>query len=93
MDINYSLAGLPKISKEIITKVKNKTLLFYGQMGVGKTTLIKEICKALEVQDSISSPTFSLVNEYQLIVQQYEIMVNNLQMHDLSIYLIDSYDT
>jgi tRNA threonylcarbamoyladenosine biosynthesis protein TsaE len=65
MDINYSLAGLPKISKEIITKVKNKTLLFYGQMGVGKTTLIKEICKALEVQDSISSPTFSLVNEYQ----------------------------
>jgi len=44
---------------------KNKTLLFYGEMGVGKTTLIKEICKELKVQDSISSPTFSLVNEYQ----------------------------
>ena len=70
MDINYSLAGLPKISKEIITKVKNKTLLFYGQMGVGKTTLIKEICKALEVQDSISSPTFSLVNEYQTSINE-----------------------
>ena len=34
-------------------------------MGVGKTTLIKEICKELNVLDTISSPTFSLVNEYQ----------------------------
>ncbi|SDS04578.1 tRNA threonylcarbamoyladenosine biosynthesis protein TsaE [Polaribacter sp. KT25b] len=39
--------------------------MFYGQMGVGKTTLIKEICKQLGVLNSISSPTFSLVNEYQ----------------------------
>ena len=47
------------------SSAKNKTLLFYGQMGVGKTTLIKELCKSLGVLDNISSPTFSLVNEYQ----------------------------
>ena len=67
MNKNYSLEDLSEIARELIASVKNKTLLFYGQMGVGKTTLIKEICKALKVQDTISSPTFSLVNEYQTI--------------------------
>jgi tRNA threonylcarbamoyladenosine biosynthesis protein TsaE len=65
MNKNYSLEDLSLIASEIISSAKSKTLLFYGEMGVGKTTLIKEICKELKVQDSISSPTFSLVNEYQ----------------------------
>jgi len=65
MNKNYSLEDLSIIASEIILLAKSKTLLFYGEMGVGKTTLIKEICKVLKVQDSISSPTFSLVNEYQ----------------------------
>ena len=65
MNKNFSLHDLSIIASEIILLAKSKTLLFYGQMGVGKTTLIKEICKVLKVQDSISSPTFSLVNEYQ----------------------------
>ena len=65
MNNNYSLENLPKIALEIISSAENKILLFYGQMGVGKTTLIKEICKQLGVLDTISSPTFSLVNEYQ----------------------------
>jgi tRNA threonylcarbamoyladenosine biosynthesis protein TsaE len=65
MDKNYSLQDLSLIASEIISSAKSKTLLFYGEIGVGKTTLIKEICKELKVQDSISSPTFSLVNEYQ----------------------------
>lgn len=65
MNKNYSLESLSEVASTIITTTKNKTLLFYGQMGVGKTTLIKEICKQLGVLDNISSPTFSLVNEYQ----------------------------
>lgn len=67
MNQNYALQELDNVASQIINIVKNKTLLFYGEMGVGKTTLIKEICKQLEVQDSISSPTFSLVNEYHSI--------------------------
>lgn len=39
--------------------------VFKGEMGAGKTTLIKEICSLLEVEDPVSSPTFSLVNEYE----------------------------
>ena len=65
MNKNYSLEDLSSIASKLISSVENKTLLFYGQMGVGKTTLIKEICKQLGVLDNISSPTFSLVNEYQ----------------------------
>ena len=41
-----------------------KKLAFYGEMGVGKTTFSKALCEALQVQDVVSSPTFSIVNEY-----------------------------
>jgi len=41
-----------------------KILLFYGEMGAGKTTFIKAFCAALGVEDTVSSPTFSIVNEY-----------------------------
>ncbi len=65
MDITYSLEELPKIAKEILQVAKFKTVLFYGEMGLGKTTLIKELVKQLGVQEVVSSPTFSLVNEYK----------------------------
>ncbi len=56
---------LPKIAKAIIDTNKNeKVFAFFGKMGSGKTALIKEICKYKKVIDSVTSPTFSLVNEY-----------------------------
>ena len=64
MNRTYSLSELNEVAKEIIATSNHKTLLFYGQMGVGKTTLIKEICKILGIDDVTSSPTFSIVNEY-----------------------------
>ena len=60
----YSFLDLNQIAKEIIRNSKYKILLFHGDMGVGKTTLIKEICKILGTEDLINSPTFSIVNEY-----------------------------
>ena len=64
MNKNYDLNQVPDIAKEIISSAKNKLFLFYGEMGSGKTTLIKEIVKQLGVEEVASSPTFSLVNEY-----------------------------
>jgi len=64
MNKTYTLQKLPQIAKELIETVSVKTLLFYGDMGVGKTTLIKELIKQLDSDDVASSPTFSLVNEY-----------------------------
>ncbi len=60
----YNLNQISEIAKEIISSAQHKTFLFYGAMGSGKTTLIKEIVKQLGVEDVVSSPTFSLVNEY-----------------------------
>ncbi len=43
-----------------------KVWVFKGEMGVGKTTLIKEVCAQLGVLDRVSSPTYALVNEYEI---------------------------
>ncbi|TWR30586.1 tRNA (adenosine(37)-N6)-threonylcarbamoyltransferase complex ATPase subunit type 1 TsaE [Mucilaginibacter pallidiroseus] len=43
----------------------NRLFLFYGEMGAGKTTLIKSLCAAVGVHDAVTSPTFSIVNEYE----------------------------
>ncbi len=57
---------LSKICSYLKTVViTEKLLLFSGEMGAGKTTLIKQLCAELGVNDEVTSPTFSLVNEYQ----------------------------
>ncbi len=65
MEILYYLDEINQIAHKIIAQHSSKVLLFNGEMGVGKTTLIKKLCEILGVQETTSSPTFSLVNEYQ----------------------------
>lgn len=60
------LSELPKAAAQILENANgNLIFLFYATMGKGKTTLIKELCKQLGVKDNVSSPTFSIVNEYE----------------------------
>ena len=61
----YRLEEADSIVQKILTLSKHNIFLFEGSMGVGKTTLIKSFCKHLNVIDTVSSPTFSLVNEYK----------------------------
>ena len=56
---------LPEAASEILSfESNNRVFLFYGDMGAGKTTLIKSLCSKLGSADNITSPTFAIVNEY-----------------------------
>lgn len=60
------LAMLPSVARNLIDSFpKERFFAFFGKMGVGKTTLIKEICAAIGVEDTVCSPTFAIVNEYR----------------------------
>lgn len=60
-----NITELPSAAKQLVDSLNGeKVIAFYGEMGSGKTTFIKAICEVLDVKDAISSPTFSIVNEY-----------------------------
>ena len=70
MEFLFKLADIQNIAKEIINQSNHKVILFDGQMGAGKTTLIKALSKELGVVDVANSPTFSIVNEYKTETNQ-----------------------
>ena len=77
--IIHTETELPVVAKEFLEVLgSHKHFAFYAQMGAGKTTFIKELCKQLDVLDATTSPSFSIVNEY-------------LTADDETIYHIDLY--
>lgn len=62
-----TLDQLEQAVSSLLDNIPKGVVLFQGPMGAGKTTTISAICRALGVQDQLSSPTFSLVNEYQTL--------------------------
>ena len=63
---SYTKADLQAIARRLILNFKELNVwCFYAEMGSGKTTLIKEIGRELLVIDEVSSPTFSIINEYE----------------------------
>lgn len=64
--MEYDLTKIGAVATDLIKQAaQQKVWCFVGEMGAGKTTLIKEVCKQLNVTDPLSSPTFSIVNAYQ----------------------------
>lgn len=61
-----SLDGIADAARQFVNAMgENKVFAMFGPMGVGKTTFIKAVCEVLGVQDTITSPTFAIVNEYR----------------------------
>lgn len=65
MEITYSLSEIDAVAQQILPLLSSKVVVFEGSMGMGKTTLIKSLVKALAIDDVTGSPTFGLVNHYE----------------------------
>lgn len=65
MEITFSLAEIDQAAQKVLAQNLKNIILFHGSMGTGKTTFIKALALQLGVKDMTSSPTFSLVNEYE----------------------------
>lgn len=67
MEIKYTLEEISNAASFILKNADSNIILFQGEMGGGKTTLIKALTALSGSEDTVSSPTFSLVNEYQCL--------------------------
>jgi tRNA threonylcarbamoyladenosine biosynthesis protein TsaE len=66
LQISFHIREIQAVAKELLASFPEKRCFaFYAEMGSGKTTLIHALCKELNVIDSVSSPTFSIINEYK----------------------------
>lgn len=68
MDYSHAFTEdeLPKVAEELLRYFpKNKIFLFHGNLGSGKTSLIKALCALMDVKDHVNSPTYGLVNVYE----------------------------
>ena len=66
MELKFTLNEIDSVAAEILKKAGHrKCLAFFAPMGAGKTTLINALCKQLQVVDNVSSPTYSIINEYK----------------------------
>lgn len=91
MEIRFTLDEINQVAQKIIAQKPHKVILFHGEMGAGKTTLIKALSKTLGVADATSSPTFSLVNEYEVangdLVYHFDVyrLNNESEAYDMGI--------
>ena len=82
--VEFKIKSLDEYKKVIdyIIKKKSKIILFSGDLGSGKTTLIQLICKKLHVKENVLSPTFNLINEYR--------SEENIKIYHFDLYRINS---
>ena len=77
---NYVLGDLSEVAERIVEVLpESGVLAIHGEMGVGKTTLVKDLCKVLGVEDEVSSPTFGLINSYKAEVRE----INHIDLYRL----------
>ena len=66
MEIRFKEEDIKQAARQFVDGMgENTVFAFYGKMGAGKTTFIKAVCEQLGVDDTVTSPTFAIVNEYE----------------------------
>lgn len=97
MELIYTIEQISETAKAFVKAMKsNQLFAFYGQMGAGKTTLIKAICQELGVTEEVNSPTFAIVNEYEgtkKIIYHFDFYRINRPEEALDFGLYDYFDS
>jgi len=71
MEVNFTLDQINKTAAKLLADTANyKVFAFHGEMGAGKTTFIHALCEEMKIADAISSPTFSIINQYKTVDEQ-----------------------
>lgn len=84
MNRTYCLDEISELAEMILELASStKVITFEGDLGAGKTTLISAICKKLSVRDSVGSPTFSIINEYQYVKEGRELPIYHIDLYRL----------
>lgn len=87
----YKLNEINKACVYLQNKIKNDVILISGDVGAGKTTLVKEYCKLIGVRENVNSPTYTLINQYKcnskIVVHIDLYRVNNLiEINELGLF-------
>lgn len=68
MDLNFTLENIEAAAVDFLkTAASKKVFAFHGEMGAGKTTFIHALCNVMKVKGTVSSPTFSIINQYSTL--------------------------
>ena len=92
MSVKYSLGDIDKVARKLLEESKTKIILFKGEMGSGKTTLISAMVKILGGDSKAFSPTFSILNEYKVksdIVYHFDFYRIKTHNEALDIGIVD----
>ena len=83
IEFTYHLKDIEATAASVLEHLVSKTILFNGSMGAGKTTFINALLNAMQSDDTATSPTFSIVNEYN---------IPNDKVYHFDFYRIESID-
>lgn len=85
-EINVNnLEDLKDAARQVVEKLKAcRKVYFYGEVGAGKTTLIKEICALMKIPDEITSPSYPIINQYFWSQQGQDFKLNHIDLYRLN---------
>jgi tRNA threonylcarbamoyladenosine biosynthesis protein TsaE len=84
MEVKFEINQLKETSLELKKNINHNVVLICGEMGAGKTTLIKELLSLMNVVDNVSSPTFSIINEYSTNKDETIYHIDLYRIEDIS---------